>query len=226
MGDDERETSGPPGGVGVTRRDEASLDAVGGSLPVGFRVDLQREHLVIDCPRPRHGGSQMGCTAALLVVVVGGATGLAMLQGDSWVPYVLLAPFYLVTAIALAVSLGELFVRVAGLVLGVRRRLTVRGGALLVDDRPLPASFGQHIEGDDIEQLYVEPAKDRAVWTLRLLRRDGKRSTLVDGLSSREQAAYIEREIERALGIRDAPVPPEEDVAREEHGGADDPQTE
>ena len=98
-----------------------------------------------------------------------------------------------------------LLLRVVAQILN-QTNVEVRGGRLTIDSKP----FGRRYElvGSEIAQLYCTMAtsKHSAWYALHALMRDGERLPLIDEVPEAERAFYLERELERRLGIADAPV--------------------
>lgn len=94
--------------------------------------------------------------------------------------------------------------------------IAVRDGALVVRHGPLPFPGNREIPLSEIEQLYTEyyvvRAKNHEVHAYRvmLIRRESSRHVaLLSGIVAADQAAFIERTVERVAGIVDRPVPGE-----------------
>jgi len=90
--------------------------------------------------------------------------------------------------------------------------VVVADGVLTVRHGPLPWLGNQQIATATLEQLYCEEHVSRTrngttiTYSVRARSKDGRMVKLVTGLPERDQAMYIEQEIERHLGIADRPV--------------------
>jgi hypothetical protein len=90
--------------------------------------------------------------------------------------------------------------------------IVVANGVLTVRHGPLPWMGNREIPTEALEQLYCEEHVSRTrngttvTYSVRARGRDGRMVKLVTGLPERDQAMYIEQEIERHLGIADRPV--------------------
>jgi len=93
-----------------------------------------------------------------------------------------------------------------------RTHVVVGQGRMSVRSGPLPWLGNQDLDATALRQLYVQEKVNQGrngttvKYELHALTRDGKNLLLVRTLKSREQAIYLEQEIEKALGIRDEPV--------------------
>jgi hypothetical protein len=93
-----------------------------------------------------------------------------------------------------------------------RTRIVVAGGSLTVRHGPLPWFGSRDIPTGALEQLYCDEHVNRGrngttiTYSVRARGRDGKLVKLVSGLPERDQAFFIEQEVERHLGIADRPV--------------------
>jgi hypothetical protein len=96
-----------------------------------------------------------------------------------------------------------------------RTTLTVTRGTLRYRHGPLPWSGNRTLPVAAIEQLYCWAKERRARgggerevrhYQVHALLRDGTRFRLLRLLDQLEQAQYVEQQIERYLGISDAPV--------------------
>jgi hypothetical protein len=110
-----------------------------------------------------------------------------------------------------AVGIGVAYRGLAGL-LNTTHVEVERNGTLVVKHTPLPWWPAPRISASDLEQLYtttkVRSSKNGTTTTFELhaVLRDHKNRKLLAGLTSLDQALYLEQEIERHLGIRDRPV--------------------
>lgn len=90
--------------------------------------------------------------------------------------------------------------------------IVVANGVLAVRHGPLPWFGNREIPTDSLEQLYCDEHVSRTrngitiTYSVRARGRDGRMLKLVTGLPERDQAMYIEQEIERHLGIADRAV--------------------
>ncbi|HEX8671562.1 MAG TPA: hypothetical protein VF710_06725 [Longimicrobium sp.] len=90
--------------------------------------------------------------------------------------------------------------------------IVVADGVLTVRHGPLPWMGNRQIATDTLEQLYCEEHVSRGrngttiTYSVRARGKDGRMVKLVTGLPERDQAMYIEQEVERHLGIADRHV--------------------
>ena len=94
-----------------------------------------------------------------------------------------------------------------------RTRIRVARDLLRVTTRPLPFFNDRTVPSSSLKQLY---AKERirsggeggssASYEVHAILRDGRNMKLVSGLESSEQALFLERKIEKYLGIENLPV--------------------
>jgi hypothetical protein len=197
-------TSAP---AGVTREQAGAStdDAVGVSLPVGFRATSDDEGFK-------------------LVVKKRSKTALF------FVPFALFWNGFMVVWFTIAfagglwgmAAAGTLHALIGGVMAYVASRgvlnrieLTITRGVLSVDHKPLPWFRPPPIERRDIEQLFVEEDRSLRVnnrpvvrFALKLREKGGKVRQLFI-LDEIEQARFLEGEVERAFGIEDEPVPGE-----------------
>jgi hypothetical protein len=109
-----------------------------------------------------------------------------------------------------AVGLGLAYWTVAMFV--NRTHIVVAGGKLSIRHRPLPWFGSRDIPTNALEQLYCDQHVSRTrngttiTFSVRARGTDGKLVKLVSGLPDRDQAFFIEQEVERHLGIADRPV--------------------
>jgi hypothetical protein len=202
---DKREIAVAPRGISRERNDPGGDDAVGATLPVGFRATSDDEgfKLVIK-ERPKW--------AAFLSI------------------FALLWNGFMVVWFTIAISSGQWAMALFGLIHGAvglivgylalrgllnRVELTVCRGALTTQHRPLPWFHPGPIEGDDIDQLFVEEDRSLRVnnrpvvrYALRVLKKSGGTRQLLI-VNELQQARYLEREVERAFGVEDRDMPNE-----------------
>ena len=97
--------------------------------------------------------------------------------------------------------------------------IEVNHKTLKVWSTPLPFSFKKEVESNSIQQIYckevldkVKPAgvnskrKTYSVFELRLILKNRQNILLINRLTHREQALFIEKELESYLGIKNIPV--------------------
>jgi hypothetical protein len=93
-----------------------------------------------------------------------------------------------------------------------RTRVLVGQGRMRVHSGPLPWLGNQELDSTALQQLYIQEKVNHGrngptiKYELHALTRDGKNLLLVRTLKTREQAIYLEQEIEKHLSIRDEPV--------------------
>lgn len=88
-------------------------------------------------------------------------------------------------------------------------RIEVAGDRLVVRDGPLPRSASCSVQTSDVEQLFCqENVSSRGVraYSLNALLKNGTRMTLLGGINDADACIFLELELERCLGIDDAPV--------------------
>ena len=109
-----------------------------------------------------------------------------------------------------AVGLGLLYTVVAGFL--NKTYIRIAYDSLSVKHRPLP-SFGQrNMKRQDIKQLYSKEIAQyhkhgcSHSYSVQAITRTGDVVALVSGLSTSEEALFLEQEIEKYLGIEDEPV--------------------
>jgi hypothetical protein len=112
----------------------------------------------------------------------------------------------------LHVALG-LFIAYTTVAMFLNRTLiTAADGRLTVRHGPLPWMGNRDVPTAGLEQLYCEQHVSRSrngttvTYSVRARGMDGKLVKLVTGLPERDQALFIEQEIERHLHIADRPV--------------------
>lgn len=88
-----------------------------------------------------------------------------------------------------------------------RTRIEVREGWLLVRHSPIPWRGVRHLDRADIEQIHCEKLARFETYSVHVKRR-GKEKPLVvcEDLPTWKEALFVERRLERALGITDRKV--------------------
>lgn len=93
-----------------------------------------------------------------------------------------------------------------------RTVMTISPGVLRIRHLPLPAPGSQDIPSAEITQLYTkentlhsENGTSR-LYEVRIKTHQNKDKVLISGLTSRDDALYIEQQVERYLGIMDVAV--------------------
>jgi len=112
-----------------------------------------------------------------------------------------------------AVGVGLTYYTIAGFV----NRSVIRAGQGLIEIRhgPLPWPGNKTLVSHEVEQCYskekIHHGKNGThyTYTIHALMTNGRRETVVSGLTDTEQALYIEQQLEQFLGIQDRPVPGE-----------------
>ncbi|MEW6997812.1 hypothetical protein AADZ86_08910 [Colwelliaceae bacterium BS250] len=86
--------------------------------------------------------------------------------------------------------------------------LTVSRKELEVRHKPLPWFGNKTIQASDIKQLYGKEkrGKNKMIYAVHLITHNGEDTRLLSGLDSREQALYIEQEVEKYLSIKNVSV--------------------
>lgn len=108
------------------------------------------------------------------------------------------------------IGIGVGYGALAGLINSTR--ISLEGGLLSVRHGPLPWVGAGDWKKEDLAQLYGEQrvisGKNgrRTTFSLNAMLRDGRRVTLVKGLTDKTQALWLERALETRLQIVDAPV--------------------
>lgn len=191
-----------PAGVHRALSDLGGRDAVGSTLPVGFRATSSAGSFsLVVTSRPIWGFIVL--LTALLMDAMLYVMGTLVAQSRAWREAWPAIPFVLIGVGMTYIGLRAVLNRI---------ETTVGDGVIRVQHRPLPWFGPGPIRQDDIDQLYI--VEDRSLqmnhrtvvrYALQLLTRSGETHELfiVDKL---EQARFIEREIERALGIVDRPM--------------------
>ena len=120
---------------------------------------------------------------------------------------VLLAVF---PVIHLAVGVGLTYFTIAGF--ANRTPIDVSRGSLSVRHRPLWWPGGRDLPASDLAQIFTEEHVyknengSNSDYRLVAIRKDGSRVKLLTTIPSREQALYMEQQIEGRLGIKDRSV--------------------
>lgn len=114
----------------------------------------------------------------------------------------------------LAIGVGLTYVVIAGFV--NRTWITAERDTISVRHGPVPMGKALSFRRRDIEQFFcwAKPSKNGATYQVDLLLAGRVRHPFVSELETLEQARFIEQELERYLGIADAPVPGEYGVSR------------
>jgi hypothetical protein len=120
-------------------------------------------------------------------------------------------PFFFFQLIFVVVGIGASYYALAGWF--NRTHILVSHGEIVVRIRPLPFFGNKTLSAPDIKQLYAKEKISssgeggrRVTYEVHAITHSERNVKLVRGLNSREQALYIEQEIEKYLGIQDAPV--------------------
>jgi hypothetical protein len=95
--------------------------------------------------------------------------------------------------------------------------IAIGGGRLRVRHSPIPWPGRRDVRSDAIRQVYSQMYHERArrpgdshtTYRLRAILADGAELLLVHNMTTREQALYLEQEIERFLGLEDERAPGE-----------------
>ncbi|MBK6947969.1 MAG: hypothetical protein IPH16_07860 [Haliscomenobacter sp.] len=182
-------------------------DGVQLELPKGFEVRRGMDELLIDVKwRNTRGGK-------------GFFTVFALFWNLFLIPFVVMAISSGELKILLFLSL-HLIVGISFLIytLGLwlnTTLITVSRKGIDVRHQPIPIPFNpkRQLIASDIQQLYVEeyvPSKTNGrpdiTYAVRYKTHKGEDERLVKGFRSANQALYIEREVEKFLGIDDKPV--------------------
>lgn len=117
--------------------------------------------------------------------------------------------------IPLGIVIAGLALRLAYFALNATT-IVVDDGALVLRHGPLPFPGSRRIELSEIDQLYTEyyvvRSKNHEVHAYRVMlivRGSSRHVALLSGIVAADQAAFIERTVERVAGIVDRPVPGE-----------------
>ncbi len=109
-----------------------------------------------------------------------------------------------------AVGLGLAYLTLATFI--NKTDIRIDGYNLAVKHYPLAWPGQQEIPVVDIAQLYSKERITRnkngttVTYQVHVVTKDNRQKKLLSGLTSSEQARYIEREIEKTLGLKDTPV--------------------
>jgi hypothetical protein len=203
-----------PGGAIVRRAIEAPPDMSAVELwsgsKQGYRsAEIERPSGVEIAYRwgAAHGDETWRYVAGLVIV---GALGVAYWlgwigrsksDGDGW--------FFLALLTIMGVIIATRFAYV-----GLNSTtINVEGGALVVRHGPLPFPGNREIPLSEIDQLYaeyyVERRKNHEVHAYRVMlirQGEARHVVLLSGIVAADQAAFIERTVERVAGITDRPV--------------------
>jgi hypothetical protein len=98
-----------------------------------------------------------------------------------------------------------------------RTRVEAKGGVLTVKQGPLPTPGNRRLDVGDIDQLFVlEKRGNRGAVSYELcaVTREGRRVSVVSGLSDAQDARFLEVRLEQALDLKDRPVEGEVPRAR------------
>jgi len=93
--------------------------------------------------------------------------------------------------------------------------LIVEAGQLRVYHGPLPWFGNKTVDAGNIDQLYCQKKvhhgedSSHTSYNLHAVTQDGKKVKIASGMNERDQALYIEQQLERHLGIEDRAVPGE-----------------
>jgi hypothetical protein len=118
--------------------------------------------------------------------------------------------FALFGSLHAAVGVGLTYATLAGFL--NRTRIRTTGRRIRIDHGPLPWLGNRTIDADSIEQLFCREKRGtsrsgaRYSYEVRALLKNGRQVTLVGNLVEPEEAAYLEQQIERRLGIQDRPI--------------------
>ena len=125
--------------------------------------------------------------------------------GASGNPIVLFFPL-----LHVAVGIGLTYYVVAGWV--NRTHILVNRGQIAVRHGPIPWIGNTDLAVSALKQLYATEKRslfgrgNPETYVVNAITQHGRTIPLVSGLATREQALYIEQEIEKYLGIEDIPV--------------------
>jgi hypothetical protein len=111
------------------------------------------------------------------------------------------------------VGIGLFYYTLAGLLNSTV--ITIQPNLLKIEHGPLPFYFNKQFDPILLKQLYTKEQIHRGknsthyTYDIYMLGWDGRNQKLLKGLSSGEQALFLEQELERFLRIEDKPVPGE-----------------
>ncbi len=109
-----------------------------------------------------------------------------------------------------AIGVGLTYSTLAGFL--NRTRLEVSRDLLTIRHGPLPWGGNHTLRGRQLKQLYVEESvrtnkgNTQVSYHVMALDREGNKVKLLSGLEDKDHALFLEQELERHLGIEDAPV--------------------
>ena len=166
------------------------------ALPALFEVSRPDGGLRVVWPSGTKSGAFALAAFALIWAGITGAGGL-----------------WLLTPLSLA------FLYMAAVKAFNRTELRIDGQSLAVVRGPLPAGGAKRVARADVEQLWVSEhvsrvreggdggrVRERRFYRVSAALRGERTLRLFGGLGSAGQALWLEQEIERTLGLRDAPV--------------------
>jgi hypothetical protein len=117
----------------------------------------------------------------------------------SWLPFGLAA-----------LNIGFVYTTLAGFCNSTR--VWVDGAQLRIEHGPLPSRGNRRLAGSELKQLFSERRESTSkrggdpTYQVSAVLRDDRKLVLLRGLSSADQALYLEQAIEKRLGIADKPV--------------------
>lgn len=120
------------------------------------------------------------------------------------VPLMLFPLLHVAVGLVIAYTTAAMFVN--------RTRIVAGRGHLTVNHGPLPWPGNRDVPTDQLQQLYCDEKHSRSrsgttvAYSVLARSTDGRQISLVTGLSLRDQALFIEQEIERHLKITDQHV--------------------
>lgn len=129
--------------------------------------------------------------------------------GPEMLPFLLFPLLHVAAGIGLTVYTAALFVN--------RTALTLRDGSLQISHHPIPWRGARTLSTAGLSQFYVVQRVHRnknttsTSYDLMVLDAQDTATHLLRGLSTLEQARYLEQWLEQALGIRNRPVEGEAD---------------
>lgn len=124
-----------------------------------------------------------------------------MLSGDTVPIGAVLFPL-----LHVAVGVGITYSAIAGLV--NKTTITIGADQLTIRHAPLPWMGNRTLYRYDFVQLYVEEVrrKNNASYRLNAVLTNHKKLKLLSGIDDRSQALFVEKEIEKFMGIQDERV--------------------
>ena len=196
------DTSAPTARSEVSRPESFSVEYSGGALRISWRWYKPISILL-----------------AVVAVALFGFSRFWMMELSAVVPMVLA---FVMTYMTLTAFVNTTWVEASS------QTLSVRSGPLPTLTNlsflrpytqlygPLPASGNLSLPRDSIRQLYCVERCDRfgnsshrgtiISYELQAIKADGSPITVIKNLRNTEQALYLEQQLERFLGIKDAPV--------------------